>query len=197
MKKLKKWMRGIIDAIINPKRRFTKIVADGNIDDAMLRAFIYGLLGGVLVFVLRAVFGGGLITVGGIFNALIITPVMAVALLFVFGGILMMISEITGGERDWEIAIKGLGSVFFVYPLMLGLNFAAFNCTSLWIISVIIDAYILFLLYNIARYAMHAKHSHVLIVISVLALFLITVYATDYRSGWLMIKNAAAMTHCI
>jgi preprotein translocase subunit SecE len=44
---------------------------------------------------------------------------------------------------------------------------------------------------------MHAKRSHVIIVISVLALFLVTVYATDYRSGWMMIKNASALTSCI
>ncbi len=197
MKKIKKWFARIADIMINPKRHFKKIVADGNIDDAMMRAFLYGLVGGVLVFLLRTLFGGAAVTIGGIFNALVITPVIAVAMLFVFGGILMMMSEITGGERDWEIAVKALGSVFFVYPLILVLNYAAFNCTSLWIISIAVDAYILYLLYNIVLHAMHAKKSSVIVVIGVLAVFLITIYATDYRSGWMMIKNASAMTSCI
>jgi hypothetical protein len=194
---MRKRFKSILDIIKNPKRYFTKIVADGNIDDAMLRAFMYGLIGGVLVFALRVLIGGAAITIGSVFNALVIVPVLAVALLFVFGGVLMMISEITGGERDWEIAIKGLGSVFFIYPLILVLNYAAFNCTSLWVISILVDAYVLYLLYNIALYAMRAKRTNVIIVISIMALFLITVYATDYRPAWLMIKNASALTACI
>lgn len=196
MKKIKKGLKKIRDLIINPKRYFTKIVADGNMEEAMLKAFIYGLLGGCLVLLLRLI-GGATITIGSVFTALIIVPVLAVALLFVLGGLMMLVSEITGGERDWEIAIKGLASVFFVYPVVLVLNALAFNCISMWIISLIVDAYVLFLFYNIALYCMRGKRSNVLIVIAIFALFLITVYATDYRIGWFMLKNTSATLSCM
>ncbi len=119
--KIKKAFAHLRDLIIKPKRYFTKIVADGNMDEAMFKAFIYGLLGGLLVLGLRLI-GGATVTFGAVFTAIIIVPVLAVALLFILGGLMMMVSEITGGERDWEIAIKGLASIFFIYPAILVLN---------------------------------------------------------------------------
>jgi hypothetical protein len=195
-KKLKKAIKHIRNVIVNPKRFFTKIVADGNMEESMLRAFLYGLLGGCLVLLIRLL-GGATITLGAIFTAIIIVPVLAVALLFVMGGLMMLVSEITGGERDWEIAIKGLASVFFVYPVILVLNALAFNCVSMWVISLLVDIYILFLFYNISLYCMRGKKSNVVLVIGILALFMVTVYATDYRIGWFMLKNTGATLACL
>ena len=196
MKKIKNALGHIKDILINPKRYFTKIIADGKMEESMLKAFIYGLIGGCLVLLLRVI-GGATITIGSVFTAIIIVPVLAVALLFVMGGLMMLVSEITGGERDWEIAVKGLASVFFIYPVVLVLNALAFNCTSMWIISLLVDAYILFLFYNIAVYCMRGKRMNVIIVIGILALFLATVYATDYRIGWFMLKNTSATLSCL
>ena len=184
------------DIVVNPKRYFTKIVADGNLDESMFKAFIYGLIGGCLVLGIRLL-GGATITIGAVFTAIVIMPVLAVALLFVGGGLLMLVSEITGGERDWEIAIKGLASIMFVYPVILVLNALAFNCTTLWIISLLCDAYLLFLFYNIGAYCMHGKKSNVVMVVAMLALFMVTVYVTNYRIGWFMLKNASAALACL
>ena len=195
-KKLKSAYKHIRNLIVNPKRYFTKIVADGNMEEAMLKAFLYGLLGGCLVLLIRLL-GGATVTLGSIFSAIIVVPVLAVALLFVMGGLMMLVSEITGGERDWEIAIKGLASVFFIYPVILMLNALAFNCTSMWVISLLVDIYILFLFYNISLYCMRGKRGNILIVIGILALFMVTVYATDYRFGWFMLKNTGATLACL
>lgn len=194
--KIKNWSNHIRDIITRPRRFFTKIVADGNMEESMLKAFLYGLLGGILVLCLRLI-GGATITIGAVFSAVIIVPVLAVALLFVMGGLMMLVSEITGGERDWEIAIKGLASVFFIYPVILVLNSLAFNCTSMWIISIAVDSYILFLFYNIALYCMRGRRGIVIAVITIFCLFMITVYATDYRIGWFMLKNASATLACL
>ena len=195
-KKIKNGFRHVRDIVVNPKRYFTKIVADGNLEESMLKAFMYGLLGGCLVLLLRLL-GGATITLGSVFTAIVIVPVLAVALLFVMGGLLMLVSEITGGERDWEIAIKGLASIFFIYPMILVLNALAFNCTSMWVISLLVDIYILFLFYNISVYCMRGKRSNVILVIGILALFIATVYATDYRIGWFMLKNTSATLACL
>ena len=195
-KKFKNAFKHIRNLIVNPKRYFTKIVADGNMEESMLKAFLYGLMGGVLVLLLRLI-GGATITLGAIFTAIIIVPVLAVALLFVIGGLMMLVSEITGGERDWEIAIKGLASVFFIYPVILVLNALAFNCTSMWIISIPVDLYVLFLFYNISLYCMRGNKGNVTVVIGILALFMATVYMTDYRLGWFMLKNTSATLACL
>lgn len=191
-----RWLKHIGQILTEPKRFFSKIVADGNLEESMLKAFLYGFLGGALVLGIRLI-GGATVTFASVFSELVIVPVLAVAILFVLGGLLMLVSEITGGERDWEIAVKGLASVFFIYPVILVLNNLAFNCTSLWIVSIIVDAYVLFLLYNIAVYCMRGKKSSVLIVTAVFAIFMITVYATDYRMGWFMIKNTGAALACL
>lgn len=194
--KFTKWTKHIWDVLTKPKRYFTKIVADGNLEESMLRAFMYGLLGGGLVLILRLI-GGATITIGSVFTAIIIVPVLAVALLFILSGLLMLVSEITGGERDWEIAVKGLASVFFIYPVILVLNALAFNCTSMWIVSILVDSYILFLFYNISLYCMKGKKHNVMIVIGILALFMIMVYVTNYRIGWFMLKNTSATLACL
>lgn len=195
-KHITKWFSGIRDVIMNPKRFFTKIVADGNLDESMLKAFLYGLFGGCLVLGMHLL-GGATVTISAVFTAVVIIPVLAVALLFVLGGLMMLVSEMTGGERDWEIAIKGLASIFFIYPVVLVLNSLAWNCASIWVISLLIDGYILFLFYNIAVYCMRGKKVNVVVIISILALFIITVYATDYRIGWFMLKNTSAALSCL
>lgn len=195
-KKIIKWAHNVRDVILNPKRFFTKIVADGNLEESMLKAFLYGMLGGCLVQGLRLL-GGATMTISGVFSALIIVPVLAVTLLFVMGGLMMLVSEITGGERDWEIAIKGLASVFFIYPVVLVLNALAWNCTSIWVASILVDSYILFMFYNIAVYCMRGKKVNVAMVIGILVLFMVTVYITDYRIGWFMLKNTSATLACL
>ncbi len=194
--KIKKWYKSIKDIVVNPRRYFSKIVADGDIEESMLKAFIYGLLGGILVLALRLI-GGATITINSVFSAIVIVPVIAVGLLFVGGGLMMLVSEITGGERDWEIAIKGLASIFFVYPVILVLNALAFNCTSMWVISIIGDAYILFLFYNIALYCMHGRRAAVIVIIGIFALFMLTVYLTNYHIGWFLLKNTGAALSCL
>ncbi len=194
--KTKKLLNNIRDAIVNPKNFFKTIVADGNLEDSMLMAFIYGLIGGALVLLFRLI-GGATITIGTVFSQLIIVPVLAVALLFIMGGLLMLISEITGGERDWEIAIKGLASVFFMYPVILLLNSCAFNCWSIWVISLLVDAWVLYILYCLSVYCMRGARFNVLLVIGILAVFILTVYISDYRISWLMMKNAGATLSCL
>ncbi len=196
MKKIKKWYKSIRDVVINPRRYFSRIVADGDIEESMLKAFIYGLIGGLLVLGMRLI-GGATITINSVFTAVVIVPVIAVGLLFVGGGLMMLVSEITGGERDWEIAIKGLASIFFIYPVILVLNSLAFNCTSMWIISIIGDIYILFLFYNIALYCMRGRRAAVTIIIGIFALFMITVYLTNYHIGWFLLKNTGAALSCL
>ena len=196
MKKIKNWYRGIRDVIINPRRFFSKIVADGDIEESMLKAFIYGLLGGLAVLGIKLI-GGATITITSVFTAVVIVPVIAVALLFIGGGLMMLVSEMTGGERDWEIAIKGLASIFFIYPVILILNAIAFNCLSMWIISIVGDVYVLFLFYNIALYCMRGRRVAVAVVVGIFAIFMLTVYLTNYHIGWFLLKNTGAALSCL
>lgn len=189
------WVSRLSDIFFRPKYFFSKIVADGKMEDAMLRAFMWGLLAGLFVFALHLLRGNPL-TVFSLFKAVIIFPVLAVVVLFVCAGLMMLVSEITSGDRDWEIAVKGIASIFFVYPMALILNALAFDCTSIWVISMATDLYMLFLLYNIAVYCLHGKKISVLFVLMVGAVLLATIYMSDYRTLWFMVKNIPATLSC-
>ena len=179
------WLSKLTDIFFKPKYFFTRIVADGKLEDAILKAFLWGLIGGIVF------------TIFSLFRALVVYPVLAVVILFICAGLMMLVSEVTGGDRDWEIAVKGIASMFFIYPLALILNTLAFDCTSMWLISAIVDLYMLFLLYNVAVYCMHGKKVSVLFVLMVCAIFLTCLYMSDYRNVWFMVKNIPATLTCL
>lgn len=194
--KKKSWLAKLASIFFRPKHFFTRIVADGKIEDAMLNAFLWGLIGGILVLIMNLI-RGDLFTMYSIFKAIIIYPVLAVMLLFVFAGLMMLVSEIAGGDRDWEIAVKGIASIFFIYPFAMLLNAFAFDCVSMWTISVITDLYMAFLLYNIAVYCMHGKRISVMFVVIVCLVLLSCLYMSDYRTVWFLIKNIPAALTCL
>ncbi len=194
--KKKNWLVKLGSIFFRPKHFFTRIVADGQIEDAMLNAFLWGLVGGILVLIMNLI-RGDLFTIYSIFKAIIIYPVLAVMLLFVFAGLMMLMSEITGGDRDWEIAVKGIASIFFIYPFAMLLNAFAFDCVSMWTISVFTDLYMAFLLYNIAVYCMHGKRISVMFVVIVCLVLLACLYMSDYRTVWFLIKNIPAALTCL
>jgi len=193
--KKRSWLSRLLDIFFRPKYFFSKLVVDGKMEDAMLRAFIWGLIGGIIVLILHLIRGNAF-TVFSLFKTFVVFPVMAVVMLFVCAGLMMLVSEITSGDRDWEIAVKGIASIFFVYPLALVLNALAFDCRSIWLISMLTDLYMLFLLYNIAVYCLHGKKISVIFVLMVGAMLLAGIYLSDYRTVWFLVKNIPATLTC-
>lgn len=196
MKVMKKIPRRVWMILTRPERFFKKIVLDGSLEESMIKAFLFGLLGGGAVLVLNLI-GGASVGFMDVFVKLFAYPVIAVGVLFVFAGLMMLFSEVTGGNREWEIAVKGISSIFFMYPAILVLDALAFNCASLWVVNILVDGYVLFLLYNIAYHCMGGKKWAVLTCIGVAAAFLIMMYASSYNVTWLRLKNNAAADSCI
>lgn len=194
--KKRNWFAKLTDIFFRPKYFFTRIVADGKMEDAILKALLWGLVGGLTVLVIGLVRGESF-TIFSLFKSLIMYPILAEFVLFMTAGLMMMVSEITGGDRDWEIAVKGIASIFFVYPFALVLNALAFDCMSLLVSSVIIDLYMLFLLYNIAVYCMHGKKVSVLFVLAVAAMLLACIYMSDYKKIWFIVKNIDVTLSCL
>ena len=196
--KKRRWFSKLTDIFFRPKYFFSRIVADGKMEDAILKAFLWGFVGGILMLVINLISGGfDAFNIFSLFKAIVIYPVLAVLLLFIFAGLMMLVSEITGGERDWEVAVKGIASIFFIYPLALVLNALAFDCTSMWVISLLTDLYMAFLLYHIAVYCMHGKKVSVLFVVAVCLILLGCMYMSDYRNVWFLLKNVPATLTCL
>ncbi|MDR2685382.1 MAG: YIP1 family protein [Rickettsiales bacterium] len=194
---LRIWVGNVAKLLFRPQKFFKSIIVDGSLDAPIIKALVYGLIGGALTFALQLSVGGQSITLGNLFSQFITTPLIALLILFAFAGIMMLVAEITHGDRDFEVCIKGLASIFFLYPVMLVLYALAFNCTSIWLVSFITDAYILFLLYNIGVHCLKGKKLSVKFVVLSLGILLIMIYATDYRLAWFLMKNASATLSCI
>ena len=124
--KKRNWFSKLTDIFFRPKYFFSRIVADGKMEDAILKAFLWGFIGGLIVLGMN-LYRGDAFTIISLFKAIVVYPILAILLLFIGAGLMMLVSEITGGERDWEIAVKGIASIFFVYPLALLLNTLAFD----------------------------------------------------------------------
>lgn len=193
--KKRNWFSKLTDIFFRPKYFFSRIVADGKMEDAILKAFLWGFVGGMIVLFMN-IYRGDAFTIFSLFKSVIVYPLLAILLLFIGAGLMMLVSEITGGERDWEVAVKGIASIFFVYPLALLLNTLAFDCTSMWLTSIFIDLYLLFLVYNIAVYCLHGKRISVLFVVMIGAILLAAVYMSNYRTIWFLIKNISTALTC-
>ena len=50
--------------------------------------------------------------------------------------------------------------------------------------------------YNIAVYCMRGRRAAVIAVVAIFAIFMLTVYLTDYRIGWLLTKDKAFVAAC-
>ena len=117
MSKFKRWLQHIVHILIQPRQFFSKIVADGNLEESMLKAFMYGLLGGIAVLALQLI-GGATITFAAVFpgnNSSCVGCCFIVPII----GVMMMVSEITGGGTIESAS--GSHSIF-IYPVILVLN---------------------------------------------------------------------------
>lgn len=196
LKVLKKLPYFVYMILAKPERFFRKIVVDGSLEESMVKAFLYGLIGGLSILGTTLIFGGT-VSFWSAFAKIALFPIIAVGVLFVFSGLVMMGAEITGGHRDWELAVKGTSSLFFMYPVILILDSLAFNCTSLWFLNLLIDGYVLFLLYNLAFHCMGGKKWAVLSMVLLASVLLLLIYMSDYSFWWLAAKNYNAALMCI
>jgi len=181
--------------ITKPERFFKKIILDGSLEESMIKAALYGFFGAIAVLLIDAL-GAYSPSVASVVATLILHPVFAVAVLFVFAGLLMLFSEITGGNRDWEMAVKGVSSIFFMYPVILILGALAPGSPLGRILGLVADAYILFLLYNIAYHCMGGKRWAVLACVGVAAASLIAIHSGGYGVSWMGFNSPAVVHGC-
>ncbi|MBQ7409021.1 MAG: hypothetical protein IJV03_00485, partial [Alphaproteobacteria bacterium] len=55
--KKRNWFAKLTDIFFRPKYFFTRIVADGKMEDAILKALLWGLVGGLTVLIIGLVRG--------------------------------------------------------------------------------------------------------------------------------------------
>lgn len=150
----KSWFSDAYKVILTPKKYFSSIVEDGNYEDPIIKAAFYGLITAVLMFIINTVKIG--FTFMSLIN-LVVYPIIAVILTFGLAGVLLFFAYVCKGEMDFEAAVKAVASKIFIYPLsILLLTVGSFSFYVTWIITILIMAYILFLMYVAVIYCLNA-----------------------------------------
>lgn len=181
--------RVVADAALllrSPKSYFESIKEDGNFQESVMKAFVYGFVGGVL----KVVFSLSSITFIDALGALIATPLVAVILSFCLAGFLLMFSYLCKGKMSFEIAYKAVASKMFLYPVALVVYAFSFNYYLLWLASLILDLYVIYLVYNAVLFCLKGAKSvskrMFLIFVSVIVYSYVF---TSFVNFWIISKN--------
>lgn len=164
--------------LTDPKTYFTTMKTTGGISEPLIKAVVYGAIAGVfglLWGILKIGAGGGMF--GGTFGimAFIWYIFAAVIGLFIGAVILLIISSICKGNTDFEACARVTAAVMVILPITAFFGFAGgINLYLGLIISLALQIFSLWLLYNGLVYALKSKPETTKIVMYVLvALFVL------------------------
>jgi hypothetical protein len=171
------------DVLVNPKSYFPAMKTSGGMVEPLIKAVIYGAIAGAIGFIwsllkIGAITGGlfGSAFGFGIFIWAIIGSIIG---LFIGAVILLVISSICKGNTDFEANMRVTAALMVMWPISSFLGFAGhFNLYLGVIVSLTVDIFAIWLLYNALVGSLKANPetskivSYVLIAILVLAILL-------------------------
>ena len=174
------------ETVKTPKSYFAALKTSGGIGEPVIKALIYSVVAGVIVFLWgviglggqAGVFGAG---IGGM--ALVWTIIGAMAGLFIGAVVLLIISAICKGNTDFEACLRVTASVMVVFPIGALLGFT--SGISLWlgaIIGLCVNLFALYLLYYGLTETLKANPGTARIVMYVLAAILVIAMFTGLRA---------------
>ncbi len=164
--------------LMTPKEYFASMPKTGGFVEPLIKAVIYGLVAGIITFIwsllhltaAAGMFGkwmGGGVGVMAIIGALI----GAVIGLFIGGVILLIISAICGGSKDYEANVRVTASLMVLSPINALLGFTGGISIYLGaIISLAVSLYGIWLLYNALISALGAGEKAAKVVSIILAI---------------------------
>jgi hypothetical protein len=114
------------ETLLNPKAYFSTMRTSGGMAEPVIKALIYGVVAGIIVFLWgilglggqAGVFGAGIGAMG-----LVYTVIAAVIGLFIGAVIVLIISAICKGNTDFEACLRVVASLMVVFPISALLGF--------------------------------------------------------------------------
>jgi hypothetical protein len=139
------------ETLLNPKAYFSTMPITGGMAEPVIKALIYGVVAGIIVFLWGIVGLGGQ---AGVFGAgigamgLVYTVIAGVIGLFIGAVIVLIISAICKGSTDFEACVRVMASVMVVFPVSALLGFITGISPVLGaIVALCVNLYALYLLY--------------------------------------------------
>lgn len=165
------------ETLLNPKAYFSTMRTTGGMAEPVIKALIYGVVGGVIVFLwgvlglggLSGVFGAGIGAMG-----LVYSVIAAVIGLFIGAVVVLIISAICKGNTDFEACLRVVASVMVVFPISALLGFiTGISPVFGAIIGLCVNLYALYLLYYGLTESLKANPGTTKIFMYVLAVLLV------------------------
>ena len=180
-----KFLTDAVYMLLHPVKYFTSIQADGNYENAIVKVLMYGLLTAGI----KVVFNIANITLLGTVSALILMPVYAMLITFALAGVMLFFSYLAKGEMNFETALKAVASCIFMYPLSYVAYHVAFSYWILFFFSLLIDLYIVFLIYTATTYCLKGEKGISNVIFFIFALFIMTLHFSSNGAMWVSSKN--------
>lgn len=150
---LNKLFRDSTKALFSPKAYFTSMETGGGIGEPVIKALIYGIVAGIFILiwslldiigVTTGTFSGNVGVVG--FFANIVGAVVGV---FIGGLIILIISYICSGKRNYEANMRVTAAIMVILPVNAVLGFLGGISVALGVVvTLLIHLYGLHMLYN-------------------------------------------------
>ncbi len=161
------------EVLVNPKGYFSAMPTTGGLGEPVIKALIYGVVGGVIAFIWSMLRLGG--ATGGLFGGavgimlLIWYVIGAVIGLFILAVIMLVISAICKGSTDFEANARVTAAAMVIMPISALLGFVAgLNVTAGVIVGLAVNVFALYLLYHGLVGALKAKPETARVVMIVL-----------------------------
>lgn len=184
------------DVLVNPKSYFSTMKTTGGIPEPLIKAVIYGAIAGIfslLWSILNIGAGAGMPLFGGAVGIMLFIGAIigAVIGLFIGGVIVLIISSICKGNTDFEANVRVTAAIMVIMPISAFLGFAgSFNLYLGLIVTLAVDVFALWLLYNGLVEALKAKPETSKIVmyvfVGIIVLFLLVGMGTKKRANDIM-----------
>jgi hypothetical protein len=165
------------ETLLNPKAYFSVMKTSGGMGEPVLKALIYSVVAGVIVFLWGILGIGGQVGVFGAgvgVMALLWTIIGAMIGLFIGAVIVLIISAICKGNTDFEACLRVVASLMVLFPVSAVLGFITGISPVLGaIIALCLNLYGLYLLYYGLTESLKANPATTRIVMYVLAVILV------------------------
>ncbi len=182
---LSKFITDAFYTLLHPVKYFTSITADGNYENAIVKVLMYGLLTAGI----KILFNIANITLLGTISALILMPIYAMLITFALSGVMLFFSYLAKGEMNFETSLKAVASCIFMYPLSYVAYHIAFSYWILFLFSLLIDLYIVFLIYIATTYCLKGEKGISNVIFSIFALFIMTIHFSNSGAMYISNKN--------
>jgi len=166
-----------IDVLVKPKAYFSTMKTTGGIAEPLIKAVLYGVIGGIIALLWGLLkIGGSLGIFGGAVGVMMFIWYIIAAIIGLFIGavIMLIISAICKGSTDFEVNVRVTASVMVIMPIGALLGFVSgLNPTAGSIVSLLVNLFALYLIYHALVEALKAKPASSKVLTIILAALLV------------------------